>query len=140
MVPPRSAEMSLGDAERSVCATPPSGRSFVDRVGARFQTPRLAVQQIQHDRFVGARLQPRGWYKERLLRTHAPVAAQIVTVDPDQAFAPTTHIQEGVAHPREAERPTIQRWARSRVAREGPFPRVGERPRIVLPIFKLFAV
>src|ERR1035437_7336665 len=74
-----------------------SGRRLVHRVGARFQRAGLAVFQIQHDRFVRSLLQPRCGDEESLLGTDAPVAAQVVAVDPDGPFAPTAHVEEGVA-------------------------------------------
>src|ERR1035441_7199219 len=64
-----------------------TGRSFIDRIGGGLNGTRAAVFQIEDDDFVRATLKPGRGHEEALLRTGAPVAAQVVSVDPDDAFA-----------------------------------------------------
>src|ERR1039458_2468072 len=73
------------------------GRGVIDGIGGGLDEAGGGVIEIEDDDLVRADLKPRRRYEEALLRADAPVAAQVVTVDPDDAFAPSAHIEEGVA-------------------------------------------
>src|ERR1039458_5616324 len=105
-------------------------RRFIDGIGGGLNGTRAALFEIEDDDLVRASLEPRCRHEEALLRTDAPVAAQVVTVDPDDAFAPSAHIQEGVAGCRQAERAAVQRGPGGGLRRERPAGGIGDGQRI----------
>src|ERR1039458_9453511 len=64
------------------------GRRLIDGIGGGVNGTRAALFQVEDDDLIRAGLEPRRGYEEALLRADAPVAAQVVTGDPDDAFAP----------------------------------------------------
>src|ERR1017187_6229846 len=117
-----------------------TGRGFVDRIGGGLNGTRAALFQIEDDDLVRAWLEPWRRHEEALLRADAPVAAQVLTVDPDDAFAPSAHIQEGVAGCRQAERTAVQRGPGGGLRRERPAGGIGDGQRIDFPGRELVAI
>src|SRR5215469_10776026 len=70
---------------------------------------------IEDDHLVWPSLQPVGRDEEALLRSDAPVAPKIVSIDPDESLSPPTHVHIGVSDPLKGEGPTIK--GRSRLVR-----------------------
>jgi len=52
---------------------------------------------VEDDNFVLPGLEPLGGKKQALLRANAPVASKIMSIHPDDAFAPAAHIEICIA-------------------------------------------
>src|ERR1039458_4473204 len=66
------------------------------RVHAPLQRSRGVGVEIEHDDLIVRDLQPNRRTIERLLGTHAPVAAEIVAVHPPVALAPAAQVDEQI--------------------------------------------
>src|ERR1039458_5471205 len=117
-----------------------TGGRLIDGIGGGLNGTGGGVFQIEDDDLIRAGLEPRRRHEKALLRADAPVAAQVVTVDPDDAFAPSAHLEEGVAGCRQAERTAVQRGAGGGLGRERPAGGVGHGQRIDLPFLDLVAI
>src|SRR6185437_3887976 len=117
-------------------------RSFLELVENRRREARYArlghvTVEIEHLDVIAAAMQPRAGQIQRLLRSDAPVAAEVDAVHEDDAAVPATHVEERIAGRSECERPTKHRWAigrgraaadaRCRVEREAEHRPTGER-------------
>src|ERR1017187_9653773 len=110
-----------------------TGGRLIDGIDGGFNGTRAALFQIEDDDLIRAGLEPRRRHEEALLRADAPVAAQVVTVDPDDAFAPSAHIEEGVAGCRQAECAAVQGGPGGGLRGERPVRGVGDGQRVEFP-------
>src|SRR5271157_908860 len=67
-----------------------------------------ALVEVQDDNFVLALPEPRPGKEQALLRTDAPVAAQVMSVHPNVAFAPAAQVEKHVAHRVELESAAVE--------------------------------
>ena len=65
------------------------------------------LQNVEHNDLVSPLFQPAARHVERLLRTDVPVASYGMAVHPYLPFAEGFHVEEGVAHLLQGERPLV---------------------------------